>query len=87
MRAAAMLQAARHDNTLAGAWVVRILDQNLKALFLGSISQARPGSAKVGLLALLVKKPAATTARCSISASRGCLVISRSLVATAAIRA
>jgi len=43
MRAAAMLQAAHHDNTLARAWVVRIVDQDVKALFLGSISRARMG--------------------------------------------
>ena len=45
-----MLQAAHHDNTLACAWVVRIVDQDVKALFLGSISLARPASAKAGWL-------------------------------------
>jgi hypothetical protein len=42
MRAAAMLQAAHHANALAGAWVVRVMDQDIKALFVGSISLARP---------------------------------------------
>jgi hypothetical protein len=40
MRTAAMLQAAHHDNTLARAWVVGIVDQDVEALFLGSISLA-----------------------------------------------
>jgi hypothetical protein len=48
MRAAAMLQAAHHDNTLARTWMVRIVDQDVKALFLGTISRARPAPAKVG---------------------------------------
>jgi hypothetical protein len=43
MHVAAMLQAAHHDHTLARARVVRIVDQDVKALFLGSISRARPG--------------------------------------------
>jgi hypothetical protein len=49
MHAAAMLQAAHHDNALTRTWVMRILDQDVKALFLGSISLVRLGSAKVGL--------------------------------------
>jgi hypothetical protein len=35
MRAAAMLQAAHHDNTLARAWMVGIVDQDIEELFLG----------------------------------------------------
>ncbi len=56
-----MLQAAHHDNALARAWVVRVLDQSVKSLFLGSISQARPASAKVGWPAPSATRPAATT--------------------------
>jgi hypothetical protein len=41
-----MLQAAHHDNALARAWVVRVLDQDVKSLFLGSISWARPTRAQ-----------------------------------------
>ena len=63
-----MLQAAHHDNALAGAWVVRVMDQDINALFLGSISLARPASAKVGLPVPSATRPAATTARCSTSA-------------------
>lgn len=77
-----MLQAAHHDNTLACAWVVRIVDQDVKALFLGSISLARPASAKVGWLVPSDKRRAAITARSSISACRGCSAISRSRAAT-----
>jgi IstB-like ATP binding protein len=85
MRAAAMLQAAHHDNTLAHAWVVRIVDQNLKALFLARISQARPASAKVGLPVRSATRLAATTARSSISVSPSSSPISRSPTATAAM--
>ena len=55
MRAAAMLEAAHHDNTLAGAWVVGIVDQDVKALFLGSISLARPPWEKVAFQSPAVK--------------------------------
>jgi hypothetical protein len=38
---AAMLQSAYHRNMFASARMERVSDQNIKLLFLGSISQSR----------------------------------------------
>jgi hypothetical protein len=40
---AAMLQSAYHRNVFASARMERVSDQNIKLLFLGSISQSRKG--------------------------------------------
>ena len=38
-----MLQSAYHRNVFASARMERVSDQNIKLLFLGSISQSRRG--------------------------------------------
>jgi len=74
-RAARGLDRALFHAMIAGRWIEDA--QNLS-------SKGRPVSAKAGWLAHLVKRPAATTARSSISVCRGCSVISRSLAVMAA---
>ena len=43
MSAAAILQHAHHNDALAGSRMVRVEDQNVKGVFLGSISCSRKG--------------------------------------------
>jgi DNA replication protein DnaC len=74
-RAARGLDRALFQAMIAGRWIDEA--QNL-------IVEGPAVSAKVGWLAHSAKRPAATTARCSISACRGCSAISRWPAATGA---
>jgi DNA replication protein DnaC len=67
-RAARGLDRALFQALTAGKWIDEA--QNL-------IIEGRPASAKAGWLVPSVKRPAATTARSSINACRGCSAISR----------
>jgi hypothetical protein len=75
-RAARGLDRSLFQAMIAGRWIEDA--QNL-------IIEDRPASAKVGSPVRSATRPAATIARCCISASPGCLAISRWPAATAAI--
>jgi hypothetical protein len=60
------------NDALAGAWVMRILNDNFKRMFLGSMSRARPASAKAGSPPRSATKPVATTAPFSTSVFPSC---------------
>jgi hypothetical protein len=81
---ASMALGTEHRDRFAAARVKGIADPNLKSRTPGSMTLFRLVSAKAGWLVHSVKRPAATTARSSISACRGCSAISRSLAAMAA---
>ena len=78
------LGADRRDDR-AAPWVKRIDDPDLNRRTPGSMTLLRPASAKVGLPVPSATRPAATTARCSISASPSSSPISPWPAATAAI--
>ena len=72
MSMAAVLNGSHNRDTLTGARMMRIVDLNVELLILGSISLARPASARPGSPAHSVTGPAAITCRCSISACHAC---------------
>ena len=74
-RAARNLDRTLFQALIAGRWIDQAQTWS---------SKGRPASVRVGWLAPSDKRPVATTARCSISACRGCSAISRSPAATAA---
>src|SRR6266849_4925683 len=67
-----MDDATNDSDSLSGEWMMRISDDNLKGLFLRSMSWARPEPARVGSLAHSATRPAATIVPSSIIAFRGC---------------
>ena len=82
-----MQQPTHHTDAFAGPRVMPIMDKNVERLFLGSISQARPASANLGLLVPSVTRLAATTALFSISGFPSSFPNSRSPAVTAAMLA
>jgi hypothetical protein len=78
-----MDDATNDSDSLSGEWMMRISDDNLKGLFLRSMSWARPASARVGLPARSATRPAGITARCCINGYRGSSMRSPSRVVMA----
>src|ERR1700674_2948358 len=85
MGATPKLQSAHHADAFTRARMVPIMDEDVEGLFLGSISRARPGSAKVGLPVPSVTRLAATTALFSTSGFPSSSLNSRSPAVTAAM--
>jgi hypothetical protein len=73
MQTAAVLNRSRNGDTLTNTRMMQIVDLNVELLFLGSISQARAVSGKVGWLAPSASRHAERTSRYSISAPLACL--------------
>ena len=66
-----MDDATNDSDSLSAEWMMRISDDNLKGLFLRSMSRARPVSAKVGSPARSATRLAAITDRSSIGVYHG----------------
>ena len=80
-RAARGLDRTLLQTLIAGRWI----DQAQNLIIEGPTGKGRPAPAKVDWPALSATRPAAITARCSISASQSCSPTSRWPAATAAI--
>jgi hypothetical protein len=69
---APVLLAAENTHTLTAPRMKRVEDLHLKTQTPGSMTLARPVSARAGLPVRSATRPAATIAPCFISACRGC---------------
>jgi len=63
VQAAGVVNFSRHNDAFTHLRMVRIMDQNVERLFLGSMSWDRRGQVSLGWLALWGTKPAGKASR------------------------